>query len=195
MDLGIAGRKAIVCASSKGLGRACAEKLAEAGCQVVVNGRSRDSAEATATGIRKATGAEVVAVAADVASAEGQAALFAACPEPDILVTNNLGPPPRAYHDVTRQHLLDGVVGSMVTPIEMIQKAIDGMVVRKFGRIVNITSGGVFMPQINLEVSCAARAGLTAFLNTVARAVAPHNVTINFLLPGAFETDRLRAIF
>src|SRR5262245_52092664 len=91
MDLGIAGRKAIVCASSKGLGRACAEKLAEAGCQVVVNGRSRDSAEATATGIRKATGAEVVAVAADVASAEGQAALFAACPEPDILVTNNLG--------------------------------------------------------------------------------------------------------
>jgi len=195
MDLGIAGRKAIVCASSKGLGRACAEKLAEAGCQVVVNGRSRDSAEATATGIRQATGAEVVAVAADVASAEGQAALFAACPEPDILVTNNLGPPPRAYHDVTREHLLDGVVGSMVTPIEMIQKAIDGMVARKFGRIVNITSGGVLMPQINLEVSCAARAGLTAFLNTVARAVAPHNVTINFLLPGAFETDRLRAIF
>ncbi len=195
MDLGIAGRKAIVCASSKGLGRACAEKLAEAGCDVVINGRSRESAEATAAEIRKATGTKAVSVAADVASPEGQAALFAACPEPDILVTNNLGPPPRDYHDVSRQQILDGVIGSMVTPIEMIQKAIDAMVAKKFGRIVNITSGGVFMPQLNLEVSCGARAGLTAFLTTVARAVAQHNVTINFLLPGAFETDRLRAIF
>jgi 3-oxoacyl-[acyl-carrier protein] reductase len=195
MDLGIAGRKAIVCASSKGLGRACAEKLAEAGCDVIVNGRNRDIAEATAADIRKATGTKVVAVAADVASPEGQAALFAACPDPDILVTNNLGPPPRDYHDVTRQQILDGVVGSMVTPIELIQKAIDAMVAKKFGRIVNITSGGVLMPQLNLEVSCGARAGLTAFLTTVARAVAPYNVTINFLLPGAFETDRLRAIF
>ena len=195
MDLGIAGRKAIVCASSKGLGRACAEKLAEAKCEVVVNGRDRDSAEATAADIRKATGAKVIAVAADVASPDGQAALFAVCPEPDILVTNNLGPPPRDYHDVTRQNILDGVVGSMVTPIELIQRAIDSMVANKFGRVVNITSGGVYMPQVNLEVSCGARAGLTAFLTTVARAVAQHNVTINFLLPGAFETDRLRAIF
>lgn len=195
MDLGISGRKAIVCASSKGLGRACAEKLAEAECEVVVNGRNRDSAEATAAEIRRATGTKAVAVAADVASPEGQAALFAACPDPDILVTNNLGPPPRDYHDVNRQQILDGVVGSMVTPIELIQRAIDSMVAKKFGRIVNITSGGVYMPQVNLEVSCGARAGLTAFLTTVARAVAPHNVTINFLLPGAFETDRLRAIF
>jgi 3-oxoacyl-[acyl-carrier protein] reductase len=195
MDLGIAGRKAMVCASSKGLGRACAEKLAEAGCEVIVTGRSRDTAEATAADIGKATGTKVIAVAADVASPEGQAALFTACPDPDILVTNNLGPPPRDYHDVTRQQILDGVVGSMVTPIELIQRAIDPMVAKKFGRIVNITSGGVLMPQVNLEVSCGARAGLTAFLTTVARAVAPHNVTINFLLPGAFETDRLRAIF
>ena len=195
MDLGIAGRKAIVCASSKGLGRACAEKLAEAGCEVIVNGRSRDTAEATAADIGKATGTKVIAVAADVASPEGQAALFTACPDPDILVTNNLGPPPRDYHDVTRQQILDGVVGSMISPIELIQKAIDAMVAKKFGRIVNITSGGVLMPQVNLEVSCGARAGLTAFLTTVARAVAQHNVTINFLLPGAFETDRLRAIF
>ena len=96
---------------------------------------------------------------------------------------------------MTRQQILDGVVGSMITPIELIQKAIDAMVAKKFGRIVNITSGGVLMPQVNLEVSCGARAGLTAFLTTVARAVAQHNVTINFLLPGAFETDRLRAIF
>ena len=195
MDLGIAGRKAIVCASSKGLGRACAEKLAEAGCEVIVNGRSRDTAEATAADIGKATGTKVIAVVADVASPEGQAALFTACPDPDILVTNNLGPPPRDYHDVTRQKILDGVVGSMISPIELIQKAIDAMVAKKFGRIVNITSGGVLMPQVNLEVSCGARAGLTAFLTTVARAVAQHNVTINFLLPGAFETDRLRAIF
>ena len=195
MDLGIAGRKAIVCASSKGLGRACAEKLAEAGCEVIVNGRSRDTAEATAADIGKATGTKVIAVAADVASPEGQAALFTACPDPDILVTNNLGPPPRDYHDVTRHQILDGVVGSMISPIELIQKAIDAMVAKKFGRIVNITSGGVLMPQVNLEVSCGARAGLTAFLTTVARAVAQHNVTINFLLPGAFETDRLRAIF
>lgn len=195
MDLGIAGRKAIVCASSKGLGRACAEKLAEAGCEVIVNGRSRDTAEATAADIGKATRTKVIAVAADVASPEGQAALFTACPDPDILVTNNLGPPPRDYHDVTRQQILDGVVGSMISPIELIQKAIDAMVAKKFGRIVNITSGGVLMPQANLEVSCGARAGLTAFLTTVARAVAQHNVTINFLLPGAFETDRLRAIF
>jgi 3-oxoacyl-[acyl-carrier protein] reductase len=184
-----------VCASSKGLGRACAEKLAEAGCEVIVNGRSRDTAEATAADIGKATGTKVIAVAADVASPEGQAALFTACPDPDILVTNNLGPPPRDYHDVTRQQILDGVVGSMISPIELIRKAIDAMVAKKFGRIVNITSGGVLMPQVNLEVSCGARAGLTAFLTTVARAVAQHNVTINFLLPGAFETDRLRAIF
>jgi 3-oxoacyl-[acyl-carrier protein] reductase len=195
MDLGIAGRKAIICASSKGLGRACAEKLAEAGCEVVVNGRNRDSAEATAADIRKAFGAKVSAVAADVASPQGQSELFAACPEPDILVTNNLGPPPREYHEVKRQQILDGVIGSMVTPIELIQRALDSMVAKKFGRIVNITSGGVLMPQVNLEVSCAARAGLTAFLTTVARDVAQHNVTINFLLPGAFETDRLRAIF
>ena len=195
MDLGIAGRKAIVCASSKGLGRACAEKLAEAECEVVVNGRNRDSAEATAAEIRKATGTKAVAVAADVASPEGQAALFTACPDPDILVTNNLGPPPRDYHDVTRQNILDDVVGSMVTPIELIQRAIDSMVGKKFGRVVNITSGGVYMPQVNLEVSCGARVGLTAFLTTVARAVAPHNVTINFLLPGAFDTDRLKSLF
>jgi len=195
MDLGIAGRKAIVCASSKGLGRACAEKLAEAGCEVIVNGRNRDNAEATAADIRRMFGAKVSAVAADVASPQGQSELFAACPEPDILITNNLGPPPRDYHDVSRQQILEGVIGSMVTPIELIQKALDKMVARRFGRIVNITSGGVLMPQVNLEVSCGARAGLTAFLTTVARDVARHNVTINSLLPGAFETDRLRAIF
>jgi len=195
MDLGIAGRKALVCASSKGLGRACAEKLAEAGCEVVVNGRSRDSAEATAADIRKATGAEVTAVAADVASPEGQAALFAACPQPDILVTNNLGPPPRTYGEVNRQQMLDGVTGSMVAPIELIQKALEHMVANKFGRIVNITSGAVKMPIPELGLSNGARTGLTGFVAGIARQTVAHNVTINGLLPGPFDTDRLRSNF
>jgi 3-oxoacyl-[acyl-carrier protein] reductase len=195
MDLGIAGRKAIVCGSSKGLGRACALQLAEAGCEVIVNGRSRDSAEATAAEIRKATGAKVTAVAADVASADGQKALLAACPEPDILVTNNAGPPTRDFREITRQQMIDAVTGNMISAIELIQKVIDPMTARKFGRIVNITSGTVKMPQAGLDLSSGARAGLTAFLAGVARTVAQHNVTINFLLPGAFETERLRAIF
>ena len=195
MDLGIAGRKAIVCGSSKGLGRACALKLAEAGCMVVVNGRDKKVVDATAREIRKATDARVTPVAADVSTPEGQKALFAACPEPDILVTNNAGPPPRDFRTLTRQQMLDGVVANMVSAIEIIQGAVDSMVAKKFGRIVAITSAGVRMPQTGLELSCGARAGLTAFLAGIARAVAAHNVTINFLLPGAFETERLQAIF
>src|SRR4029077_16664673 len=114
MDLRIAGRKAIVCASSKGLGRACAKSLAEAGCDVVINGRNRDAVEATAADIRKATGANVIAVAADVATVEGQKALFAACPEPDIVVNNNAGPPFRDFRELTRQQIIDGVIANMV---------------------------------------------------------------------------------
>jgi 3-oxoacyl-[acyl-carrier protein] reductase len=193
MDLGIAGRKAIVCASSKGLGRACALSLAQAGCEVVLNGRDAARLEATAEELRKLTGATVHAVAADVAKPEGQAALFAACPEPDILVNNNAGPPFRDFRELTRQQMLDGVIANMVVAIEMIQKAIDPMVRRKFGRIVNITSGGVKMPLTGLDLSSGARTGLTAFLAGVARQVAGSNVTINFLLPGAFETERLRS--
>src|ERR1700720_471498 len=128
MDLGIAGRKAIVCASSRGLGRACALKLAEAGCEVVVNGRNHEVLEQTAADIRQATGAKVTAVAADVASPEGQKALFAACPEPDILVNNNAGPPFRDFRDLDRQKMLDGVIANMVVAVELIQKAIDPMV-------------------------------------------------------------------
>jgi 3-oxoacyl-[acyl-carrier protein] reductase len=195
MDLGIAGRKAIVCASSRGLGRACAWKLAEAGCEVVVNGRNREQVEATAAEIRKATSAKVTAVAADVATAEGQRALFAACAEPDILVNNNAGPPFRDFRELTRQQMLDGVVANMIVPIELIQKAIDAMIAKKFGRIVNITSGSVKAPLVGLDLSSGARAGLTAFLAGVARSVAASNVTINFLLPGTFDTDRLRSNF
>jgi len=192
MDLGIAGRKAIVCASSRGLGFACAKALAEAGCEVVINGRNETQLAAAAAALKK-TAAKVTPVAADVASPDGQKALFAACPEPDILVNNNAGPPFRDFRELDRQKMLDGVTANMIVAIELIQKAIDPMVARKFGRIVNITSGSVKMPLVGLDLSSGARAGLTAFLAGVARSVAASNVTINFVLPGTFETDRLRS--
>lgn len=193
MDLGIAGRKAIVCASSRGLGRGCAMALAEAGCEVVINGRDAERLEQTAEEIRKATGATVIAVAADVSTKEGQDALFAACPEPDILVNNNGGPPFRDFRELDREKMLDGVVGNMVTPIELIQRSIDGMASRGFGRIVNVTSSSVKAPISGLDLSSGARAGLTAFLAGVARSVAGSNVTINNILPGAIDTDRMRS--
>jgi 3-oxoacyl-[acyl-carrier protein] reductase len=193
MDLGISGRKAIVCASSRGLGKACARALAEAGCEVVVNGRDGKTLEATAAEIAKATGAKVTAVAADVGTPEGQKALFAACPSPDILVNNNAGPPFRDFRELTRQQMIDGVTANMVVAIELIQKVIEPMSERKFGRIVNITSGSVRMPLAGLDLSSGARAGLTAFLAGVARTVAGNNVTINNILPGSFDTDRLRS--
>jgi 3-oxoacyl-[acyl-carrier protein] reductase len=192
MDLGIAGRKAIVCASSRGLGFACAKALAEAGCEVVINGRNEAQLAAAAAELKK-FGAKVTPVTADVASAQGQKALFAACPEPDILINNNAGPPFRDFRELDRQKMLDGVIANMVVAIELIQKAIDPMVARKFGRIVNITSGSVRMPLVGLDLSSGARAGLTAFLAGVARSVAASNVTINFVLPGTFETDRFRS--
>lgn len=191
MDLGIGGRKAIVCASSRGLGRACAKALAQAGCEVVINGRDAAKVEATAAEIAKATGARTIPVVADVASAAGQKALFAACPEPDILINNNGGPPPRDFRELDRQKLLDGVIANMVVAIELTQKVIDPMIAKKFGRIVNITSGSVKMPLAGLDLSSGARAGLTGFLAGVARSVAASNVTINFMLPGVFATDRL----
>jgi 3-oxoacyl-[acyl-carrier protein] reductase len=192
MDLGIAGRKAIVCASSRGLGRACAHALAAAGCEVVINGRDPDQLAATAAELRRATGARIIAVAADVASADGQKALFEASPEPDILVNNNAGPAVRDFRELDRQKMFDGVLANMIVAIELIQKAIDPMVAKKFGRIVNITSGSVKMPLAGLDLSSGARAGLTAFLAGVTRSVAHANVTINFILPGVFATDRLR---
>jgi len=192
MDLGIAGRKAIVCASSRGLGKGCAMNLARAGCEVVVNGRDAAVLQETADEIANATGAKVIAVVADVASPGGQAALLKACPEPDILVNNNAGPPVRDFRELSREQMLDGVIANMVVGIELIQKVIDPMIARKFGRIVNITSGSVKSPIFGLDLSSGARAGLTAFLAGVARTVAKDNVTINFLLPGVFDTDRLR---
>jgi len=193
MDLGITGRKAIVCASSKGLGRACAQALAAAGCEVVINGRDAATLEQTAEALRKATGATIHAVAGDVGTAKGQAALLAACPQPDILINNNGGPPLKDFRQLSREQMLDGVVANMVGAIELIQKVIDPMLERRFGRIINITSGSVKMPLAGLDLSSGARAGLTAFVAGVARSVADKNVTINNLLPGAFETDRQKS--
>src|SRR5450755_908407 len=192
MDLGIRGRSAIVCASSQGLGLGCARALAEAGVSLVINGRNRTLLDQAAGEIRLATGAEVTPVVADVSTMEGQDALLAACPTPDILINNNGGPPFRDFRELDRQALLTGVTMNMVTPIELIQRVIDGMAARGFGRIVNITSLSVKMPIAGLDLSSAARAGLTAFSAGVARGVADKNVTINNLLPGSFDTARLR---
>lgn len=192
MDLGLKGRKAIVCASSRGLGRGCAMHLAAAGCEVTVNGRDADALKATADAIRAETGASVREVLADVGTADGQRALLDACPEPDILINNNGGPPRRDFQELDRQAMLDGVVQNMVTPLELVQAVVGGMGERGFGRIVNITSLSVYMPIAGLDLSSGARAGLTAFLAGVARDVAGSGVTINQLLPGKMDTDRLR---
>ena len=192
MDFGLAGRRAIVCASSRGLGKACARALAEAGCEVVINGRDAKMLTATAGELASLTGTRIIPVAADVATEEGQKALLAACPQPDILVNNNAGPPLRDFRELSRAQMLDGVTANMIVAIELIQKVIDPMMSRKFGRIVNITSGAVKAPLAGLDLSSGARAGLTAFVAGVARTVADKNVTINSLMPGAFDTDRLR---
>jgi 3-oxoacyl-[acyl-carrier protein] reductase len=166
--------------------------LAEAGVALVINGRNADLLDETAAEIRRASGVEVTAVAADVSTAAGQAALLAACPSPDILVNNNGGPPFRDFRVLDRQAMLSGLTGNMVTPIELIQRVLDGMAARGFGRIVNITSLSVKMPLAGLDLSSGARAGLTAFVAGIARSVAANNVTINNLLPGSFDTARLR---
>jgi 3-oxoacyl-[acyl-carrier protein] reductase len=195
MDLGLRGRTAIVCASSQGLGKGCALALAEAGVSLIINGRNAQLLDQTSEEIRRASGVEVKSVLADVSTAEGQAALLAACPNPDILINNNGGPPFKNFRELNRQAILDGVTMNMVTPIELVQKVIDSMVARKFGRIVNITSMSVKMPISGLDLSSGARAGLTAFMAGVARSVADKNVTINNILPGKFDTARLRGGF
>ena len=193
MDLGIKGRKAIVCASSRGLGKGCAMALAQAGVALVLNGRDEAVLGATAKEISEATGVSVTPVVADISTAKGQDAVLAACPEPDILVNNNGGPPFKDFRELDREAMLEGVTMNMVTPIELIQRVIDHMTAQRFGRIVNITSMSVKMPVPGLDLSSGARAGLTAFLAGVARSVADRNVTINSILPGYFDTDRLRS--
>ena len=190
MDYGVAGRKAIVCAASQGLGKGCALALAREGVDLVVNARGADALNATAEEIRGATGVDVVAVAADITSPEGRARVLAACPSPDILVNNAGGPPIGDFRDWDEAAWQKAVNDNMVTPIMMIRAVVDGMIARRFGRIVNITSRSVKAPLAHLGLSNGARAGLTGFVAGLARQVARHNVAVNNLLPGPFLTNR-----
>jgi 3-oxoacyl-[acyl-carrier protein] reductase len=190
MDLGIAGRRAIVCASSKGLGRGCAEALAREGVDVVINGRHAHEVEETAAAIAKSASVKVTPVVADVATKEGRAALLAACPEPDILINNAGGPPPGDFRALDEDDWLKGVIPNFIAPIMLIKATVDGMAERKFGRIINITSRSVKTPLNHLPLSNGARAGLTGFVAGLARQVAKDNVIINNLLPGPFATER-----
>jgi 3-oxoacyl-[acyl-carrier protein] reductase len=193
MDTGLAGKRAIVCAASKGLGRACALALAREGVEVVITARTAEVLERTAAEIRAATGATVTAVPGDITTEAGRAAALAACPEPDILVNNAGGPPPGDFRAWQREDWIAALDANMLAPIFMIRAVVDGMCARRFGRIVNITSASVKAPIPTLGMSNGARAGLTGFAAGLARQVAGRNVTINGLLPGSFLTDRLRA--
>jgi 3-oxoacyl-[acyl-carrier protein] reductase len=193
MDLGIAGKHALVCAASKGLGRACALSLAENGVNLTLIARTPGPLEETAEEICKATGVTVNAVAGDSVSAEGREKALAACPQVDILVNNAGGPPPGDFRDWDREDWIKALDANMLTAIELIKATIDPMIERKFGRVINITSGSVKSPIPALGMSNGARAGLTGFCAGLSRQVAQHNVTINNLLPGPFETDRLTA--
>jgi 3-oxoacyl-[acyl-carrier protein] reductase len=192
MDLGIKGKKALVCAASKGLGRACAMSLAREGVDVVIVARGREALDRTADDIRSASGAKVTAIAADITTPEGRAAALAVIPQPDILVNNAGGPPPGDFREWNRDDWIKAVDANMLTPIELIKATVDGMIERKFGRIVNITSNSVKAPIEELGLSNAARSGLTGFVAGLARKTIKHNVTINNILPGQFMTDRLK---
>jgi 3-oxoacyl-[acyl-carrier protein] reductase len=192
VDLGIAGRRGIVCASSRGLGRACAESLAREGVHVTLNGRARESLEATAEAIRSAHGVEVATVAGPLEHEATREALLAACPEPDILVNNNGGPPPGRFQDWDRAAWLGALEANLLAPVLLIRAVLGGMVARRFGRIVNITSAMVKTPLAPMGLSTGARAGLTAVSKALSRQVASANVTLNNLLPERIDTERQR---
>ena len=191
MDLGIAGKHALVCAASKGLGRGCAEALAREGVRVTIVARTAATLERTAQEIEAASGTQVRHAVADVTTAEGRAAALAACPAPDILINNAGGPPPGTFRDWERDDWLRALDANMLAPIELIKATLDAMIARGFGRIVNLTSSAVKAPISQLGLSNGARSGLTGFVAGLARDVARHGVTINNLLPGTFGTDRL----
>jgi len=195
MDLGLKGKKAIVCAASKGLGKACALSLAREGVELVITARTASELEATAAEIRAETGTKVTAVPGDITTDAGRAATLAAMPNPDILVNNAGGPPRGDFREWDRDAWIKAVDGNMLTPIFLIKAVVDGMIERKFGRIVNITSSSVKSPIPELGLSNGARAGLTGFVAGLARQIAKHNVVINNILPGPFLTDRLRGGF
>jgi 3-oxoacyl-[acyl-carrier protein] reductase len=192
MDTGLKGKKALVCAASKGLGRACAMALAMEGVDVTITARTAGPLEETAAEIRAATGVKVTTVVGDITTDAGRAAALAACPDPDILINNAGGPPPGDFRDWDRDAWIAAIDANMLTPIFLMKAVVDGMIARGFGRIVNITSGSVKSPIPTLGMSNGARAGLTGFAAGLARQVAKHNVTINNILPGPFLTDRLR---
>ena len=196
MDLGIKGKLAIVCASSRGLGFGCANELAANGVDVIMNGIDANRLKDAADRIRSEHGVNVVAVAADVTTEQGRAEVLGAADRVvDILVNNAGGPPPGDFRDWGREDWMNAVNANMFTPIEMIKAVIDPMIKQRFGRIVNITSGSVKNPIPHLGLSNGARAGLTGFVAGLARQVAQHNVTINGLLPGQFNTDRIASLF
>lgn len=194
MDLGITGRSAIVCASSRGLGRACAISLAREGVDVTLNARTADDLEATAAAIRDDHGVSVKTVVGDIGEETTRAALLEACPEPDILVNNNGGPPPGRFQDWDHEAWVEALEANMIAPVLMIRAVVDGMVERRFGRIVNITSAMVKQPVGAMGLSTGARAGLTALSKGLSKDVARANVTINNLLPERFDTDRQKGM-
>jgi 3-oxoacyl-[acyl-carrier protein] reductase len=193
MDLGLKGRAAIVCAASQGLGKASAMALAHEGADLVIAARRRDVLESAADEIGSATGRRPRTVVADVTTKEGREAILDACPAPDILVNNAGGPPPGDFRKFERDDWIKALDGNMLAPIALIKATLDGMVARRFGRIVNITSHAVKAPVAMLALSNGARTGLTGFIAGLARSTAEHNVTINNLLPGTFDTDRLKS--
>lgn len=195
MDLGIDGKYALVCAASKGLGRACAMHLAREGAEVTIVARTLDSLEKAAADIRADSGAKVTIAVGDVATDEGRQTALAACPQPDILVANCGGPPPGDFRQFSREDWIRAFDANMMSSIELIKATVDGMIARKFGRIINITSAAVKNPIPALGLSNGIRAGLTGFVAGLSRETVRYNVTINNLLPGPFDTDRLRGGF
>ena len=192
MDLGIRGKTALVCAASKGLGKGCAASLAREGVNLVITARGTEALESTAEELKK-YGIKVTTVAGDITTAEGRAAALKACPSPDILVNNAGGPPPGDFREWEREAWVKALDANMITPILLMRAVVDGMIARRFGRVVNITSGAVKAPIAELGLSNGARTGLTGFVAGLSRKTVRHNVTINALLPGPFETDRLRS--
>lgn len=194
MDLGLKGKKAIVCAASKGLGRGSAEALAAEGVDLVICSRTKADIDKAAADIAKKYGVKVIGIACDITTEAGRAEVLAACPNPDILVTNAAGPPAGEFLKFTLDDWRKAAESNFFTPIALIQATIAGMIDRKFGRIVNITSASVKAPIAMLELSNGVRAGLTGAVATLARSASKHNVTINNLLPGQHDTDRLTSI-
>jgi 3-oxoacyl-[acyl-carrier protein] reductase len=192
MDLGIRGKTALVCAASKGLGKGCAVSLGREGVNLVITARGKEALEATAAEIRKQFSVRVDTVVGDITSDAGRKAALEKCAAPDILVTNAGGPPTGDFREWDRETWMKALVANMLTPIELIKATVDGMIARRFGRIVNITSSSVKAPIGPLGLSNGARSGLTGFIAGLARQTVKHNVTINNLLPGSFLTDRTR---